>query len=166
MLPLLLMLLLTVISDRLAKHGLVLRSIPWEVLFWLLIFSIIVFVAGIGILLYKWGLRKGRLRYKVIAGCMDTILVVGSLLFLGLCFLGYAFSYEPEHVVERNNQKMVACVNSFTDVYVRYYEYKGRFFRGSKILGEEWYGSGGYDPFTTSMDVKPLRSTFEGEENK
>lgn len=157
----LIMLLLNGCSTVLARHGLVLRATPWTVLYWLLVCSILVFVAGLAITLYKWSIKKEKLRYRVIVGCLDVGAVISSLLFLALCFFIYAFTFEPEHVVVRNNQKFVACVVSFTDVNVYYYEYKGKLFRGEKKLGEEWYGSGGYDPFTTSMDVKPKRSWFE-----
>lgn len=42
---------------------------------------------------------------------------------------------------------MVACVNSFLQVRVAYYDYVNCFVRGNQVRISEDYGSGGYDPF-------------------
>lgn len=69
--------------------------------------------------------------------------------------------YEPEHVVERNGIRMVACVNSFLDTSVNYYEDKNILFHGSKSLGYEYYGSGCFDPFKKDeIKRKPLQYDF------
>ena len=61
--------------------------------------------------------------------------------------LGFVFSHTPEHVVLRDGQKMLAVVNSFLDVTVEYHAYENAFLMGKQTLINEYYGSGGYDPF-------------------
>lgn len=58
-----------------------------------------------------------------------------------------AFSYKPEHIVNKDGKKYVAYVRAFTDVNVDYYDYINIFLRGNKKKITEWYGNGGYDPF-------------------
>lgn len=152
--------LLEIISAVLANNGFVLRSIPSLVLFWLLVVSIIVAAVGCIFFLYKWCRVKQKAGFKVIAGLSSAVLVIGcALLIPGSIFVS-AFAYAPEHEVTKNGKKMIACVNSFLDVYVYYYEDKGPLFRGNEKLGEELYGSGGYDPFVTDMEVSPKQSSF------
>lgn len=59
--------------------------------------------------------------------CLGAAVSWGMLQF-GL--LGLAFSHEPEHVVQRGGQKMVAVVNSFLVVYVDYHAYRNAFYHG------------------------------------
>ena len=72
--------------------------------------------------------------------------------------LGLAFSHEPEHVVLRDGQKMLAVVNSFLDVTVEYHAYENAFLMGKQTLINEYYGSGGYDPFEREERPKPLET--------
>lgn len=153
--------ILEIVSSAFANNGLVLRNTPSLVLFWLLIASIIIAFGGCIYFLCKWCKGKKKAGLRVIAGLISAALAAASvLLIFGSLFVS-TFSYKPEHEVTKNGQNMIACVNSFLDVYVDYYEDKGPLFRGSEKLGEEWYGSGGYDPFTTDMEVAPKRSTFK-----
>ncbi|MEG2788351.1 MAG: hypothetical protein RR942_11105 [Romboutsia sp.] len=46
---------------------------------------------------------------------------------------------------------MVACVNSFLQVNVDYYDYVNKFVRGNKLKINEDYGNGGYDPFQSNQ---------------
>lgn len=57
-----------------------------------------------------------------------------------------AFSWRPEHVVEKYGVRMVARVNSFLDMTVEYYPYRNILFYSAEQLGYEWYGNGGSDP--------------------
>ena len=78
------------------------------------------------------------------------VLCVGAALSWGMLqfgLLGLAFSHEPEHVVLRDGQKMLAVVNSFLDVTVEYHAYENAFLMGKQTLINEYYGSGGYEPF-------------------
>ena len=64
-----------------------------------------------------------------------------------ITLIRWIFSYQPEHVVEKDGQKMVAYVNSFLHVEVNYYDYKNPFVCGNVLRIQENYGKGGYDPF-------------------
>lgn len=90
-----------------------------------------------------------------ILGCILAIIASGWY-----TLIGGAFSCKPEHIVERDGRKMIACVNSFMDVDVDYHEYKNIFAMGSKILISEDYGSGGYDPLEKGKECTPKRTTY------
>lgn len=67
-----------------------------------------------------------------------------------LALLGYAFLYTPEHEVLLEGRPVVACVRSFLQVTVEAHGY-----RSPLIMSLEYerfdYGSGGYDPFDSSI---------------
>lgn len=89
-----------------------------------------------------------------------TPLSIIFFLALTICALFLmGFTYMPEHVVVRNDIKMVARVSSFLDEMVYYYQYKNIFFYG-KELGDEYYGSGGSDPLAQASVQTPVRWTF------
>lgn len=159
-LPLVLMIILEIISAALENYGLALRQIPSSVLYFSLIASIVAAMGGCVYFLIKWCKKKKSTASKVTASLVSAFLAVCSLVLMFGSMFVWAFSYQPEHEVTKNGTKMIASVNSFLDVFVYYYEDKGPIFRGSKQIGEEWYGSGGYDPFATDMEVAPKRSTF------
>lgn len=71
-----------------------------------------------------------------------------------------SFTYTPEHIVVRNGVRTVACVNSFLQEQVCYYEYKGLLFRGNEELGYEDYRNGGTDPLEDE-NREPLCEYFE-----
>ena len=91
---------------------------------------------------------------------LEVLLKIGSAALFGCIGLFGAlflvFSYCPEHTVNYNGTKLVASVNSFLDVYVDYYSYKNVLFYGQKQM-TEYYGSGGYDPFTQPQKPDPVR---------
>lgn len=139
------------------------RSIPAEIMSWTVVAGACCIAVGFMILIRNWRRKKNKTSISIISVLINIIIVLLMLAFLYLCMFGFAFGYQPEHVVTKNNKKMVAGVNSFTDVTVYYYEYKNCILRGKEKIGEEWYGSGGYDPFTTSMESKPIRSSFNSQ---
>ena len=77
---------------------------------------------------------------------MYVILTVLSCIVIYLGLVVSTFKYTPEHIVERNGIKMTACVDSFLQKTVYYYEYKNILFRGAEIIGYEDYGNGSGDP--------------------
>lgn len=109
----------------------------------------VVLISTAGIHFHWWHLLvKG-----VAAIALAVLLVVGDYLAL----LGFAFSYQPEHVMVKDGQKVVACVNSFLDVYVNYYEWQGPLTMSKDAVGSEYYGKGGFDPFDGAHDdYKPI----------
>lgn len=78
-----------------------------------------------------------------------TIIISGIVLVIMLMYtaFAFAFSYNPEHIVEKDGKKMVAYVNSFLHVRVEYYDYLNSIVRRPQVKITEDYGRGGYDPF-------------------
>lgn len=71
--------------------------------------------------------------------------------------------YNPEHIIEKENKKMVACVKSFLQVRVAYYDYVNCFVRGNQVRISEDYGSGGYDPFEIDKMPSPQKYIYYDE---
>lgn len=101
--------------------------------------------------LYRAG-KRFRWWHIVVKG-IPTLALCAFLVFANyMAFLAAVFSYEPEHVMEKNGQKSVACVRSFLSVYVDYYQYQSPFTMSKELLTCEYYGDGGYDPFDGDHD--------------
>lgn len=120
-------------------------------------------------LLYRFAANKGLEQAKrVISGIGSAVisLVFAAVLVISVIYgpLFLAFSYKPEHVVEKEGKKMVAYVNSFLDVFVDYYDYVNPFVRGSQVRIDEWLGSGGYDPFEKDRMPGVKSATYYNEE--
>jgi len=106
-------------------------------------------------------------KHKKALAAIGIIAVLLSSGVLGISVLfGWTFTYQPEHVVDKHGQKMVAYVNSFLDVNVTYYEYLNFFVCGYTVLGREWYGSGGYDPFMREPVPEPKTYKFYDTQGK
>lgn len=126
-----------------------LRSVPFQILYWGIVVSIMCFLI--------WIIS----RLKKIQILFYIILTMAFILSFPYIALFSAMRYEPEHVVERNGIRMVARVNSFLDTRVNYYEDKNILFHGSKPLGYEYYGNGCFDPFKKDgIKRKPLQYDF------
>lgn len=99
------------------------------------IFIVIGLIAGI-IQLYR---KKGKIvRSVIIIICIGTTIV--CLLFWQIILLLLAFSYTPEHVVERENKKYIAHVSYWLDTDVEYYDYINFFLMGkTKRIHESYY---------------------------
>ena len=95
---------------------------------------------------------------KVLSGVGIGAVLIGAVVSGIVLLFGWSFSSMPEHVTEKHGQKMVAYVNSFLEVYVEYHEYRNAFVCGYNVIGEEHYGSGGYDPF--ERDPMPEPKTY------
>lgn len=146
--------LLFIICYRLMKNILLSFDIafrPWIGDFILIAESILIIT--VIILLIKKLIFKHSWA-NTLKGLLGVALIIGIIIFTMLIF---AFSHQPEHVVYRNDKKMVAAVDSYMDVYVYYYPYKNWFIMGKEAKMREWYGNGGYDPFNISNgDKKPV----------
>ena len=106
---------------------------------------------------FRYGRESTSLRVVKVVTIILSIAVSCSLIGAAIFVSGYA--YTPEHVVVRNDIKMVARVSSFLDEQVDYYQYKNAFFYG-KNLGYEYYGSGGGDPLADTDGRVPKRWTL------
>lgn len=118
---------------------------------WIYIVSAVIiiggFVAGIIQLLLK--IKKKILR-NVLIGIVIILLLLSTL---AIFFLG-AFSYMPEHIVEKDGKKYIVYVNGFLRTYVYYYDYKNIFVVGNQKRIEEYYGKGGFDPIENKFGNK------------
>lgn len=81
---------------------------------------------------------------KIIISIALLVMVILSIPSVLLCVV---FSYTPEHVVTKNDVKLVGYVNGFLRTRVEYYDYKNYFVRGEQLRLYENYGKGGFDPF-------------------
>lgn len=100
---------------------------------------------------------------KILKGTIIITSIIGSIIFFLYSLLILAFMYNPEHIIEKENKKMVACVNSFLQVRVAYYDYVNYFVRGNQVRISEDYGSGGYDPFEIDKMPSPQKYIYYDE---
>lgn len=96
----------------------------------------------------------------------EGMILIIVILSSWLIYLALVFSYTPEHVIEKDGKKYVAYVKSFTKVNVYYYDYINFFLVGNKVKIEEYYGSGGYDPFDGEHDYKEPTYYYYNNEHK
>lgn len=94
----------------------------------------------IGILQLLLRIKSKILRRLSIVAC---VLLFGVLISFVL-FIS-AFIYMPEHVVEKDNKKYVAYVNSWLDTDVIYYDYINFFLMGNRKKIVEYYYDVGKD---------------------
>lgn len=109
--------------------------------------------------------KKGTLKLplRVISGIGTIIISVSIIVFLLYGFVAFSFTHKPEHIVEKNGKQMVACVDSFLQVNVNYYDYVNPFVRENRVKMSEYYGKGGYDPFKLDEMPPVIRSTYYNE---
>lgn len=108
--------------------------------------------------------RKRSKKVKLAFSIIGIIITIFVLIFWQIILLFFALSYSPEHIIEKNNNKYVAYVNSFLQVDVYYYDYINFFLVGNKVRIREDYGNGGYDPFDGKHDnYKPLTYYYYDE---
>ena len=83
--------------------------------------------------------KKGKIVKSVIIIICTGITIV-CLLFWQIILLLLAFSYTPEHVVERENKKYIAHVHYWLDTEIEYYDYINFFLMGkTKRIHESYY---------------------------
>ena len=124
---------------------------------WIYIVSAIIIIGGFvaGIIQLVLKIKENVLR-NVLIGIVIILLLLSTP---AIFFLG-AFSYAPEHIVNKDGKKYVAYVNGFLRTYVYYYDYKNIFVAGNQKRIEEYYGKGGFDPiknkFGNKYDVEDI----------
>lgn len=130
-----------------------LRCVPMLMLSWWLLLSVLLVILVLRI-------RQHRRNRE--SGGQSAIGMIGNALLLAaavaVMLAGIVFSvvgYMPEHVVVRNDIRMVAQVRSFLDETVSYYPYRNFLFCGSEEIGHEWYGNGGGDPLDGTQHREP-----------
>ena len=99
-----------------------LRSLPHIFLMWFGILSSLLLIIGLSKRFFAWiskrGIRMLSIIKKIWYGFAGLIGIVVVLIGLFIS----VFTYTPEHIVVRNGVRMVACVNSFLQEQVCYYE--------------------------------------------
>lgn len=136
-----------------------LRIVPLTVL-------IIVGVISFGLLLLWANIKYMKHSQNVdtnTSRMLGTIIKFLSLIVFSvsvvICFFFLIFGYTPEHIVIKNDIKMIAKVRSFLEEQVDYYQYKNVLFCG-KWLGHENYGNGGGDPLAEEETPEPKSWIF------
>lgn len=108
------------------------------------IFAIAILIIGTTISILKSILKISKKWLKISSLCLFSIfLILFALFFVALS----AFRYQPTYVVNRDNEKYVAYVESIWDLtYVYYYKYINPFVVSKKLSIEEFYDTGN-NPF-------------------
>ena len=119
---------------------------------WVYIVSAIIIVLGFSIGIYYKIFKSKSKKKKIILSILYTVALL-VILFNSYTIFIVAFSYQPEHIVEKDNRKMVAYVSGFLDTSVYYYDYVNPFVIGNKVM-EEYYGKGGFDPINNRFGYK------------
>ena len=109
-------------------------------------FSLFVIIIGVIVGLIQIAYKSQSKIVKVSIGLSMTAIVVLCTIFAQIILLLYVAYFPPEHVVEKENGKMVGYVYGFLRTRVDYYEYINFFLRGENIEFSEDYGKGGFDP--------------------
>lgn len=109
-------------------------------------FSFFVVIIGVVVGLIQLAHKSQSKSMKI--GIISSMTVLGILIavFLQVILLLYVVYFPPEHIVEKENKKMVGYVYGFLRTRVDYYEYINFFLRSEKIAFSEDYGRGGFDP--------------------
>ncbi|WP_099203996.1 hypothetical protein [Scatolibacter rhodanostii] len=102
--------------------------------------------------------KKIKAPLRVLSALGTGILSIVLIIILCLAFFIFEFLHEPEQVVLKDGKKMVACVNSFLQPDVSYYNYVNPFVRekdaaltkeGSYVESDEkTYIEGSYDYYS------------------
>lgn len=151
---------LKLIEHKIRLSNLILTNISINLMAGILTILLFSLLVQIIIHLYKFVHKRNKELYlKIIAGLGIFLVVASMVMYLMIGFIFFAFE-GPEYTVEKDGKKMVAYVNSFTHVYVEYYDYINPFVHGNKIKIGEDYGAGGYDPFKSEEKVMPKRITY------
>lgn len=128
--------------------------------------TLVVFILILERLYKKAREKQGRLVVRILSGIGMAAAVVVAVLVAVFGSVLVIFTHTPEHVVEKDGRTMVACVDSFLQVEVRYYEYVNSFVMESGIAIREDYGNGGYDPFEREEMPKVQRYMYYDRNGK
>lgn len=145
---------LILINKLLNVNNLVLLNKPKVALWWGQSILIIIIIIQTLRIIYN------KVKSIILKSSIIVVTIIAICTYLFVSVIGSIFLIEPEHIIEKDNKKMVACVNSFLQVRVSYYDYVNLFVRGNKVRLYEDYGEGGYDPFETEEISSPKKCTY------
>lgn len=151
----------------LSKYGLVYRNIINYSAYAALAVISLSLAAMLGSYLFCQSRSKQiKTAIRVFSG-LGIVAIIAIIAFTSLnIFIRSVFGHQPEHVVEKDGRMMVARVDSFLQVEVRYYNHVNSFVRGSKTLIHEDYGNGGYNPFERDDMPEVQRYIYYDERGK
>lgn len=109
-----------------------------------------------------------KIKKQTVKESLTVIFIISLTVLISLAYPIFAFTYLPEHVIEKDGQKMVAYVDGFFRTYVYYYDYKNAFLVGNTKKIEEDYGDGGFDPIENKYGntYTPKRTTYYNNKGK
>lgn len=106
-------------------------------------FSIITIIVGIIASIIQTFIRSKSKRTKICIIVCVLSAIIGCIVFGRLILLFIAFSFKPEHIVEKDNKKYVAYVYVWLDTRVEYYDYVNFLVRGkTKRIEDNYYNRG------------------------
>ena len=132
-----------IISILFFSFKLILNLLSLEYRQWIIFIYGIVFVVSIILGIIQLIIKIPSKPNKIIIGIVLLVVIILSIPSILFCVV---FSYTPEHVVTKNDVKLVGYVNGFLRTQVKYYDYKNYFVRGEQLRLYEDYGRGGFDP--------------------
>lgn len=131
---------------------------------WVIMIFLILSILGLGIGLLQKIHQKKTFLFLSVWFFVVIVFLISPLLYLG--FILAIFHYKPEHTVTLEQKKYVAVVNSFLHVDVDYYDYYGPFLMGTKVKVHGYFGKGGFDPFTTKIQLNPAEHIYYDDKGK
>jgi len=111
----------------------------------------VTFILGIFQLLF---LLKNKI-IKIILFILFALVTV--FIFCPILLVVGAFGINKECVIEKDGQKYLIYIHNFHKTSVNYYEYKGWFVSGKRLLFTEYYGKTGFDPYNTEINKPNLK---------
>ena len=159
-LPLILFIICTFCVTIIQKtFDITLRVIPCYILNIMGMVSFGIFLFWLSRQVDKLKEKRKNDKVKSLIGIMQGFIKSIFFVVLIVSLLGLAIFYQPEYIISKYDMKMVACVRSFLDQNVYYYEYINPLFYG-KELGYEYFGSGGSNPMLQIPKPEPIRWIF------
>jgi len=113
---------------------------------------LVIFISSILLILGLFQLIF-KIKKRAIKVILSTLSIIGLLILSPHVYYFAVFSYHPEHIVTKDDMKLVAYVDGFMDTDVKYYDYKNFLVRDSRLRLYEDYGSGGFDPIQNSQGI-------------
>lgn len=110
---------------------------------WIFYVFVIILIVGL-ILGIVQLIKKIKIRsLKVLCAIMFTALLLFSTPY---AYIIFGLSIREEHIVVKNDYKLVAQVDGFKHTRIFYYDYKNLFVQGKQLRLYEYYGRGGFNP--------------------
>jgi hypothetical protein len=116
---------------------------------WIFYFFVIVLVIGVVLGIVQLIMKIKKRWAKVVCAILFTALLLISIPY---AYLIFAFSIREEHIVFKDDYKLVAQVDGFKHTYVYYYDYKNPFVQGKRLRLYEYYGRGGFNPIKNQSE--------------